>query len=49
MPEIVGEYIDKIANVEMLDDTQTRRNRTHLLYEAATMNPHYLFCQPDLH
>jgi hypothetical protein len=35
VPEIVGEYIDKIANVEMLDDTQTRRNRTHLLYEAA--------------
>ena len=35
MPEIIGEYIDKIANVEMLDDTQTRRNRTHLLYETA--------------
>jgi len=33
--EIIAEYIDKIANVEMLDDTQSRRNRTHLLYEAA--------------
>jgi len=35
MPDIVGEYIDKIVNVEMLDDNQPRRNKTHLLYEAA--------------
>jgi hypothetical protein len=35
MPEIVGEYIDKIVNVEMLDDNSRRRNKTELLYRAA--------------
>jgi len=35
MPDIVGEYIDKIVNVEMLDDNQPSRNKTHLYYEAA--------------
>ena len=35
MPEIVGEYIDRQVNVEMLDDNFPRRGRTHLLYEAA--------------
>jgi hypothetical protein len=35
MAEIVGEYIDKIVNVEMLDDNSVRRNKTELLYQAA--------------
>jgi hypothetical protein len=33
--EIIGEYIDKIINVEMLDDDSRRRNKTELLYRAA--------------
>jgi hypothetical protein len=35
VPEIIGEYIDKIVNVEMLDDNSRRRNKTELLYRAA--------------
>jgi hypothetical protein len=35
MPQVIGEYIDKIVNVEMSDDNSPRRNKTHLLYEAA--------------
>lgn len=35
MPETIGEYIDKIVNVEMLDDNSRRRNKTELLYRAA--------------
>jgi hypothetical protein len=33
--EIIGEYIDKLVNVEMLDDNSRRRNKTELLYRAA--------------
>ena len=35
MPEIIGEYVDRIVNVEMLEHDYPRRGRTHLLYEAA--------------
>ena len=35
MPEIIGEYVDKVVNVEMWDDNQPRRNKTQLFYEAA--------------
>lgn len=35
MPEVIGEFIDKLVNVEMLSDNAPRRGRTHLLYEAA--------------
>lgn len=35
MPEVVGEYADKLVNVEMLQEDYPRRGRTHLLYEAA--------------
>lgn len=35
MPEIIGEYVDKLVNIEMWDDNQARRNKTHLFYEAA--------------
>jgi hypothetical protein len=35
VPEIIGEYLDKIVNVEMLDDDSQRRNKTELLYRAA--------------
>lgn len=35
MAEIVGEYVDRMVNVEMMDDNNPRRGRTHLLYEAA--------------
>jgi hypothetical protein len=35
VPEIIGEYIDRIVNVEMLEHDYPRRGRTHLLYEAA--------------
>jgi hypothetical protein len=35
VPEIIGEYIDRVVNVEMLEHDYPRRGRTHLLYEAA--------------
>jgi len=35
MSEVVGEYLDKLANIEMLDDNSRRRNKTELLYRAA--------------
>jgi hypothetical protein len=35
VPEIIGEYADRIVNVEMLEHDYARRGRTHLLYEAA--------------
>lgn len=35
MPEIIGEYVDRVVNVEMLEHDYPRRGRTHLLYEAA--------------
>jgi hypothetical protein len=35
VPEIIGEYVDRIVNVEMLEHDYPRRGRTHLLYEAA--------------
>jgi hypothetical protein len=35
MAEIVGEYVDRVVNVEMMDANNARRGRTHLLYEAA--------------
>lgn len=35
MPEIIGEYVDRIVNVEMLEHDYPRRGRTHLLYDAA--------------
>ncbi len=35
MPRIIGEYVDRLVNVEMLDDNFDRRGRTHQFYEAA--------------
>jgi hypothetical protein len=35
VPETIGEYVDRIVNVEMLEHDYPRRGRTHLLYEAA--------------
>ncbi len=35
MPEVLGEYLDRIVNIEMLDDNSLRRNKTELLYRAA--------------
>jgi hypothetical protein len=35
VPQIIGEYVDRIVNVEMLEHDYPRRGRTHLLYEAA--------------
>ena len=35
VPEIMGEYIDRQVNLEMVDDTYPRRGKTQALYEAA--------------
>jgi hypothetical protein len=35
VPDIIGEYVDRIVNVEMLEHDYPRRGRTHLLYDAA--------------
>ena len=35
MPEIIGEYIDRQVNIEMVDDNYPRRGKTWPLYEAA--------------
>jgi hypothetical protein len=35
VPEIIGEYVDRLANLEMLDDSYPRRGKTMPLYDAA--------------
>jgi hypothetical protein len=35
MAEIIGEYVDRVVNVEMADTDSPRRGKTHLFYEAA--------------
>jgi hypothetical protein len=35
MPKVIGEYVDRLVNVEMLEENYPRRDRTRLLYEAA--------------
>jgi hypothetical protein len=35
MPQVVGEYVDRLVNVEMLEEGYPRRDRTRLLYAAA--------------
>ena len=35
MPEVIGEYVDRLVNIEMLEENYPRRDRTRLLYEAA--------------